>query len=239
MSWSLRLLAEMRLSVYARFLTLTYRDENLPPVLDLRDVVLFMKKLRKRFHPAKIRFFCCGEYGTRTQRPHWHLMMFLSEPTVVEDLGGYGEKSLLSWQNGFVYVGDVTLKSAMYVAKYSLQSVADAEPCAVTMSRRPGIGLKYFKDLGEWCATKMDSINGPPPHIAVGKQWLPLDRNAKATFVDAYLRNGGAIDVTSNKYADHLVAVAHERFELDVNETFNEVLYRKALINGAAKARKI
>ena len=35
-----------------------------------------MKRLRKKLHPLKIRFFHCGEYGDKTRRPHYHALIF-------------------------------------------------------------------------------------------------------------------------------------------------------------------
>jgi hypothetical protein len=36
----------------------------------------FMKRLRDRIKPLKIRFFHCGEYGDKTRRPHYHALIF-------------------------------------------------------------------------------------------------------------------------------------------------------------------
>lgn len=72
------------------FLTLTYNDMHLPwswyadpytgeaqpsLTLDRRDVQLFIKRLR-RATGQSLRYFGCGEYGPRTMRPHYHLIIF-------------------------------------------------------------------------------------------------------------------------------------------------------------------
>lgn len=41
-----------------------------------RDIQLFMKRLRKEFAGRTLRFFCSGEYGDRTKRPHYHMILY-------------------------------------------------------------------------------------------------------------------------------------------------------------------
>ncbi|ETR80119.1 nonstructural protein [Chlamydia pneumoniae B21] len=40
-----------------------------------KHLQLLLKKLRKRISPHKIRYFECGAYGTKLQRPHYHLLL--------------------------------------------------------------------------------------------------------------------------------------------------------------------
>lgn len=116
------------------FVTLTYNPENLPEDESLRheDFQAFMKRLRERFAPKKIRFYMCGEYGTapdgRIGRPHYHAILFgLSFPdlTFWKSEGGndlYRSKILeKSWKLGFCLVGAVTFQSAAYVARYVMK----------------------------------------------------------------------------------------------------------------------
>ena len=58
------------------FITLTYDDLHNPGVLCPDDMTLFFKRLRKHFKNEKIKYFYCGEYGSRTYRPHYHLIIF-------------------------------------------------------------------------------------------------------------------------------------------------------------------
>ncbi len=37
---------------------------------------LFIKRLRKYFNNNKIKYFYCGEYGTQTLRPHYHMIVY-------------------------------------------------------------------------------------------------------------------------------------------------------------------
>ena len=63
------------------FLTLTYSDENLPPenLLNIDDVTKFIHRYRKycqRNRNNKVfKYYVKGEYGSKTQRPHYHLII--------------------------------------------------------------------------------------------------------------------------------------------------------------------
>lgn len=81
--WTLRCHLEMQQHRTASFVTLTYADDKLPPTLNRRHLQLWLKKFRKQLTAKKegettrtIRFFACGEYGEKTQRPHYHAIIF-------------------------------------------------------------------------------------------------------------------------------------------------------------------
>ena len=145
-SWAYRCMHEASLYDHNRFITLTYDDDHLPPNgwLNLRDVQLWMKRLRKAI-PTKIRYFLTGEYGSITGRPHYHALLFNCRFPDEKPAG----KLILSatadekWGMGEVRIGTVTLASALYIAKYavkgtkghpSMDGEAPPEPFA-TMSR--------------------------------------------------------------------------------------------------------
>lgn len=148
--WAFRIAMEASLYDKSCFVTLTYNDDNLPVggKLDYRDVQLFLKRLRKKV--GKVRFFCCGEYGKQSQRPHYHIVFFGYVP---EDLvyfftdeqkdNIYKSQSLAdTWNKGFVSVGiNLNLKTAKYCAKY-MQKDNDA---FLRMSLKPGIGYNAFE----------------------------------------------------------------------------------------------
>lgn len=129
--WAFRIMAECSLYEKNCFITLTYNDENLyyndvgEPSVSRREVQLFMKSLRETLSPLKIRFFACGEYGKKFSRPHYHLIIFnwFPDDAVFFQKDGnvilYRSKLLESvWKKGFSSVGEVTLETAKYCAKY-------------------------------------------------------------------------------------------------------------------------
>lgn len=79
--WKKRILKECEKYENNHFVTLTYDDFHLPQnkSLNKRDVQLFIKKLRRflDFHgyDKKIKYFCSGEYGDISRRPHYHLIL--------------------------------------------------------------------------------------------------------------------------------------------------------------------
>ena len=76
--WSLRLLYELKNWDCASFLTLTYDDEHLQSdSLVKKDFTDFMKRVRRDLpKDRKIRYYMCGEYGSKNFRPHFHSIIY-------------------------------------------------------------------------------------------------------------------------------------------------------------------
>lgn len=170
--WAVRCLHESQMHSRNSFVTLTYDDGHLQsPSLDYRDFQLFMKRLRDARAPDKVRFFMCGEYGEKSQRPHFHACLFGvsfddMRPHSVNSRGDklYQSAELESiWEKGYAPVGAVTFDSAAYVARYVTKKVTgphavdhyrvvDGEtgevwnrvPEFCHMSLKPGIGATWF-----------------------------------------------------------------------------------------------
>lgn len=159
--WAVRCVHEASLYKENCFITLTYNDNFLPDRGSLvkKHFQDFMKRLRKRV--GKVRFFQCGEYGEGLSRPHFHACLFgydFPDRVFFTRRNGCNlfTSAILSsvWPFGFSLVGDVTFESAAYVARYIMKKISGdksdehyggKEPEYTTMSRRPGIGLEWFK----------------------------------------------------------------------------------------------
>jgi len=157
--WAVRCMHEKRLHNSSCFVTLTYDDNNLPNgnTLVKSDLQNFLKRLRHETGPG-LRFFGCGEYGSRTSRPHYHLLLLNSDfadKRIVKSGPQYNlyDSPALSklWTAGTHALGDVTFESAAYVARYCMKkkqngnTVTDGRtPEYIVMSRRPGLGAGYF-----------------------------------------------------------------------------------------------
>lgn len=143
--WVLRLKKEFEVSSSSLFLTLTYDDEHYPESgVSKDDVQRFLKRLRKVIMPLKIRYFLVSEYGSHTERAHYHMLLF-NFPLETK----YEEIITTAWSNGFVHFGSVTGKSISYCAKYCLS--IGAEPSGknrvfMLCSRKPGIGADYLSN---------------------------------------------------------------------------------------------
>lgn len=162
--WATRCVLEASEHEENCFITLTYAVTG--PSLVKADFQKFMKRLRKKYGSG-IRFFHCGEYGSQGNRPHHHACLFnftLQDKTLWTIRDGvrlyHSEELNKIWGLGHTTVGEVTYKSAAYVARYVLKKIGGEgaaehykgrEPEYITMSRRPGIGLpwlnKYKQDL--------------------------------------------------------------------------------------------
>lgn len=144
------------------FITLTYRDADLPKnfSVDIKDWQAFAKRSRKVL--GKFRFFMVGEYGTNDHRPHMHACLFGQDFS--EDRKYYttrngnkfyrSEKLESLWRKGFSDVTDMTYQTAAYVAGYCVkkrngdQAVhwhGPRTPEFLNMSRRPGIGARWIE----------------------------------------------------------------------------------------------
>lgn len=150
--WALRLHYEAKLHDHKSFVTLTYADphltwKNSKPQLVKRDLQLFFKRLRKNLRGEKIRYYAVGEYGSKTLRPHYHVLLF----------GNCDEKVIrMSWPYGQVHIGHVNDASVMYCLGYIVDSRnvlchRGRERPFATMSRRPGLGINYLTSaMIEW-----------------------------------------------------------------------------------------
>lgn len=76
-NWVIRCFYEAKRHEKIAFITLTYKDNSY--ILVRKDLQDFMKRFRinlvRSGYNEKIRFFACGEYGSRG-RPHFHLLLF-------------------------------------------------------------------------------------------------------------------------------------------------------------------
>lgn len=92
------------------------------------DIKLFFKRLRSRIdyyykknslsvvsYEKRIRYFICSEYGPRTNRPHYHGIVWLDSEPAFRAFENFLSKS---WQNGSVDYSIVQSSAASYVAKY-------------------------------------------------------------------------------------------------------------------------
>lgn len=207
--WADRMILELDHSCSAVFLTLTYNDEHLPvflnlssgqvePTLKKRDLQLFFKRLRKckLFHDREIRYYACGEYGSNTNRPHYHVILYNVSLGDFSDLSFRGTNELGQayyssdflannvWKNGFCLLAGISWNCCAYVARYVKKKdyglVSDEfvermkEPEFSVMSRNPGIGMYYVVDHPDFANySKFNvSVEGFPKSVTLPKPFL-------------------------------------------------------------------
>lgn len=175
----------------AKFITLTYDDPSLPlgdsdrPTLVKSDYQRFAKRLRKENGTHcnwPIRYYAVGEYGTETERPHYHAIMFNAHLKVINKLDGI-------WKYGTVHVGEVEPASIHYVTKYVINRVGlykDRLPPFALMSRRPGIGAEYVNTHTAWHRadaryfTNVNGQKGTLPRYYKDKMFSDYERHLMA-----------------------------------------------------------
>lgn len=153
--WAVRCSLEAERHEFNYFVTLTYDDDHIPreecidysgeifeTQLRRRDVQLFLKKLREWERTERcntgIKVFYCGEYGSQTSRPHYHLCLFgVSEipdlkqsfkrgsfqyfKSVLYESFWSEKKNGINLLRGFVDISEVSFDSIAYTARYCLK----------------------------------------------------------------------------------------------------------------------
>lgn len=205
--WADRIMLESEQYTFNCFITLTYDDIHMPLLnvddrmvgtLVKRDLQLFMKRLRKDLYPRKIRFFACGEYGSKTNRPHYHIIIFNYFPEDAmkwsenDDYVLYRSKRIERlWNKGQSVVGSLVPTSARYVASYMLKKQYETtkeykvQAPFITMSKRPGLGMNYY------LSHKDDILNGSmiyPPLSKPCQSLTAFDRKIEQEDPNALFR---------------------------------------------------
>jgi len=185
--WADRCMLEAKEHEHNYMITLTYNDEHLTyknkinedgeilyktPSLKPDDLSIFMKNLRRyykyHYNIDKIKFYGCGEYGSQTERPHFHIIVY---DCPIYDLKCFFKNAVNEWiylsdtiekiwAKGQITVTELTWNSAAYVARYVTKKIKgqnatkyydekNQEPEFVRMSRNPGIGKNYYDNHKE------------------------------------------------------------------------------------------
>ena len=154
---------------------------------------VYLKKTDKDYHDIK--YFACGEYGGKTKRPHYHLIIFNFKPNdlipIGQNISGdmYYKSPYLEklWPNGFNLVANVTWNSCAYVSRYVTKKISN------------NVTDQIYKNL-----------NVDPEFIimskGIGKKWYILNNVCYATFENNYIKTDeGARKISPNRYFDKLL----------------------------------
>ena len=186
---------------------------------------MFIKRLRKL---NRVRYFCAGEYGTHTQRPHYHLLVF--SPSELSY-----ERILLSWQNGNIRIDAVNEATIAYVCKFHLISTMELrgrEPPFQLFSRKPGIGNCYLNDdkMVEWHLD--DEKNRMWTVIGSQKRILPTYLKKKLFTSSTLQRNYEVFDAENTALKQHKnpVLEINNKIQKIESENLKETLKSKSKI---------
>lgn len=147
--WQIRLQEEEKRSTSAYFITLTYDDDNVPHgnnclSLCKTDFQKWMKRLRHHNQKngyQKLVYYGVGEYGKKTQRPHYHAIIYNLRHTDIEEVVHK------SWTLGFTKILPLKAGGIGYVLKYlrkQSQKNTNREPEFSLCSKN--IGANYINE---------------------------------------------------------------------------------------------
>lgn len=162
--WRMRLMAEFYRYPSSAFITLTFNDESLDKFKDNpnKAVRLFLDRFRK-FFGKSIRHFIVPEFGSKTERLHYHGILFNLPPIFDEDV-------LASiWKYGFVYVGYCNAKTINYVIKY----ITKPDSSNMSLPRlivSKGVGISFLESYG------VDIKDNYQPYFVSNGYKIPLPR---------------------------------------------------------------
>lgn len=165
MDWIGRCIAESTTAVASSAVTLTYgrdmhtgaEDHIRSVVLTFSDVQKYVKKLRAARGPGfkdgsrpqggyPVRYVAVGEYGSRKQRAHWHLLLFWLERVPPHQLRERFAEA--HWEHGVSYWDACDTAAVRYVCKYLLKGDGKSD-IRFAMSKKPVIGADYFRQLAD------------------------------------------------------------------------------------------
>lgn len=213
-TWAHRILLESYCYQDNAFVTLTYEDEFMPRNEKGRGILLpsdpqqFLKTFRERLRRAnpdfRIRFFCVGEYGDDTWRPHYHLALFNYKPcpNIVYD---HVKKKWMAprvdekhpcceqcnliwscWKKGFIQNAQLDLGSAEYISRYTVKKMTSNQdirlggrpPEFARMSLKPGLGTDFMWEVASslMATNAIGEEDDVPTRLRHGTRTYPLGR---------------------------------------------------------------
>lgn len=163
--WTFRLQKERAGSDYSFFLTLTYNDENIPlRIVDDKPYFVFNKKhiqdylKRVRYYVGElnsditVRYYCVSEYGKKTQRPHYHMQLFVKNDKNLQYHKSICKILESNWDYGYFQRKVTDDANIHYVTKYCIKSLDEVDSRCIDMpfilcSKRPYLGECAEKDI--------------------------------------------------------------------------------------------
>lgn len=170
--WRIRLSEEAKDGKYCYFITLTYDENSIVYGEKLGTVVkadaqTFIKDFRARLeyhHKAKFRYYLVAEYGTRTFRPHYHILAFSTSPVLPSDVD-------LCWGKGNTLLTPMNERRISYCAKFHVNRghyPGGSHPPFALMSK--GIGRSYIDKMKRFHSGNLNNMYYPDFRV---KRTLP------------------------------------------------------------------
>lgn len=208
--WALRLLWEGESHEgLSLFVTLTYDEQHLPkpPSIEKYHLQNFVKRLRKNTG-KKIKYYACGEYGDRTLRPHYHIILFgldaclqcccCRDHALPMPADGTGCREIYdAWGKGHVDIGGLTYESARYVAGYIHKRRTHIHEPVKAFTKpfglqSQGLGLQFAQEhsdqLHEYLSCSVHGITTTIPRYFINKLLIDKEKLQGCAFEKRILR---------------------------------------------------
>nr|QJB18930.1 MAG: replication initiator protein [Microvirus sp.] len=168
--WGVRCYHEAQLHSQSSFITLTY--ETSPPAISKPDIQLFLKRMRD--HYGHLRYFATGEYGDRTRRPHYHMLVFGHDFLGSRHVATINEERYINlnvqkiWGHGQIEISNLTPERCFYTAGYCMKKTGQKDTFSL-QSRVPPIGKQWLEqhwdNLLRLGHVVIDGHINPIPHV--------------------------------------------------------------------------
>lgn len=154
--WALRCYHELSYHDRSSFVTLTYDEDHVPDNYSLskHHVQKWLKRLRKQMTNS-LKYFLCGEYGSRTLRPHYHALLYGIGLTNTDRNLVMSTWDMCDWSTQRKAFDVVCPETIEYVTGYIHSKLSgDQELYMYRLTQREipfrlishGIGLQYVND---------------------------------------------------------------------------------------------
>lgn len=166
--WAMRLAHEASThNNQTLFVTLTYNAANLPKngSLSIIHCQKFFKRLRRRLEkrgdPVKFKYYLCGEYGPKTCRPHYHVVILGLSMSYADDIykawglcdaPGFKCEPVLS-DKAFKYVAGYASKKLG--VRYNSKFIEKYSKIPEFQLQSHGIGRSYITSIADYVKKKL------------------------------------------------------------------------------------
>lgn len=168
---------------HAYLLTLTYDNPHLnfssngKMSLRIKDLQMFIDRLRKEY---PFRYLCCGEYGGKYHRPHYHLLVLSNNDKPLTRV-----QVVRKWHNGFVDFKVIKnnktdfQKISCYIAKYISKGACDA-PDVISFS-------KYRQTLKDFLPYELRHVRKPENYLNEIRAYYPTLRETRINRITKHM----------------------------------------------------
>ncbi len=204
---------------YSAMMTLTYKKWDQNKSVEVYDIQLYLKRLRK---DHDIRYFCSAEYNDNGM-PHYHLAIFGVEPISLLGTSNYrpNRKGFAThhdkyWKLGRVQVDEINNATAAYICGYTLKKlttdheeiIGDRTPEFTLQSRYPPLGTTYLRRICKQVlraaqhhadASKAAVQMFENGFIRINQKKWPLDNRSMVTIRDELGSLGTSIQIKQDR----------------------------------------